>query len=113
VAARAADDKKGVETVVLDVGDLLVITDAFVITSASNTRLVASLAEEVERALKAASGIGPNAIEGLSEGRWVLLDYGSFVVHIFLDETRQLYDLERLWGDAPRVPWQELVASSV
>jgi ribosome-associated protein len=106
VAARAASSKKGEDTVVLEVGRVLAITDAFVITSAGNDRLVRTIAEEVERQVKEAGGSGPLRVEGLADARWVLLDYGDFVVHVFLDEVRRYYDLERLWADAPRVDWE-------
>ena len=109
-AARAASDKKGEETLVLEVGSVLAITDAFVITSAGNDRLVRTIAEEVERKVKEAGGPGPLRIEGLNDARWVLLDYGDFVVHVFLDEVRRYYDLERLWSDAPRTGWEEGLA---
>jgi ribosome-associated protein len=106
-AARAAAAKKGEETVVLEVGHVLAITDAFVITSGTNTRQVRTIAEEVEAKVKEAGGPSPLRIEGLDDGQWVLMDYGDFVVHVFLDETRRYYDLERLWSDAPRVEWDE------
>jgi ribosome-associated protein len=104
-AARAADDKKANDVVVLDVGDTIGITDVFVIASAPNTRLVSFLAEEVERAVKAGGGGGPIASEGLEDSNWVLLDFGGFIVHLFLEETRRFYDLERLWADAPKLDW--------
>ncbi len=106
VAARACDAKSGDETVVLDVGDVLAITDAFVITSATNTRLVRTIAEEVEEQVVLAGGPKPARVEGLDDLRWVLLDYGSFVVHVFLDEARRYYELERLWADVPRLDWR-------
>lgn len=105
VAARALDAKKGADTVVLDVGELLGITDHFVISSASNDRLVRTLVDEVEKAVTEAGGPKPVQIEGRDDARWVLIDYGAFVVHVFLDEARHFYDLERLWNDAPRVDW--------
>ena len=105
-AARAADDKKAEDTVVLWVKDLLVITDAFVIASASNSRLVRTIAEEVEKQVKEIGGPAPRRIEGLTDGQWVLMDYGDFVVHVFLDETREYYALERLWSDAPALDWR-------
>jgi ribosome-associated protein len=92
--------------VVLGVEDVLAITDAFVITSAPNTRLVRTIVEEVERQVKEAGGPGPLRTEGVEEAQWVLLDYGDFVVHVFLDEVRRFYDLERLWADAPRLEWE-------
>jgi ribosome-associated protein len=107
VAARAASDKLGADTVILEVGQVLAITDAFVITSGANSRQVRTIAEEVEKAVKADDGPTPLRIEGLDDARWVLLDYGDFVVHVFLDEARRYYDLERLWSDAPRVHWDE------
>jgi ribosome-associated protein len=110
VAAQAAASKKAEATVVLDVGEVLVITDAFVITSGSNPRQVRTIAEEVEAAVKRAGGGGPIHTEGLDDARWILLDYGDFVVHVFLDEARAYYDMERLWGDVPRLAWEEPVA---
>ena len=107
LAARAAADKKGADTVILDVGGVLAITDHFVITSAANTRQVRTLAEEVEARIAEAGGPKPLRVEGLDDLRWVLLDYGAFVVHVFLDETRRYYELERLWADVARVPWDE------
>ena len=111
VAARAASAKKGEDTVILAVGPLLAITDAFVITSGTNDRQVRTIAEEVEGAVKAAGGPAPLRMEGLDDARWVLMDYGDFVVHVFLEETRRFYDLERLWADAPRLDWNDAAAS--
>ncbi len=110
IAARAADDKLGVDTVILEVGPVLSITDAFVITSATNPRQVRSIAEEIELRLAQQEGIKPNRVEGLKEGTWVLVDYGDFVVHVFLDESRRFYDLERLWSDVAVIPWELAVA---
>jgi len=106
VAARAAAGKLGEDTVVLAMGELLGVTDAFVITSGRNTRQVRTIAEEVERLVKEHSGRSPWAVEGGHELRWVLLDYGDFLVHVFLEEDRRYYDLERLWGNAERVHWE-------
>jgi ribosome-associated protein len=108
IAAHAAAEKKGEEIVVLDVGDIISITDAFVVVSASNTRLVRTIVEEVELALKLSDGESPRSTEGLDDASWVLMDYGDMVVHVFLDETRDYYDLDRLWADAPPVEWQRL-----
>ncbi len=107
MAAKAASSKKAEDVLVLEVGEVLAITEAFVIASAGNDRLVRSIAEEVERQVKEAGGPSPLRIEGLSDARWVLLDYGDFVVHVFLDEVRRYYDLERLWSDAPKVRWDD------
>ena len=106
VAARAADDRKANDVLILDVAATLVVTDLFVIASASNNRLVAAIVDAVEEAIKAAGGPGPTAVEGLSEASWVLMDYAGFVVHVFADETRKYYDLERLFADSPVVAWQ-------
>lgn len=109
-AAQAASAKGGEETVIIEVGAVLAITDAFVITSGRNGRQVKTIAEEVEARLKADGGITPLRVEGLGDSQWVLLDYGDLVVHVFLDETREFYDLERLWSDAPRVAWEDEAA---
>jgi ribosome-associated protein len=107
VAARAADSKTEDETVVFDVGAVLAITNWFVVTSGSNPRQVKTLAEEVEAQVLAGGGPKPLRVEGLDALQWVLLDYGDFVVHIFLDDARRFYELERLWGDVPKVTWQD------
>ncbi|MEA2704560.1 MAG: ribosome-associated protein [Actinomycetota bacterium] len=111
-AAKAADDKKGEDTMVLEVGSILAITDAFVITSGRNHRQVDAIAEEVEAQLGRDAGIKPLRTEGRDQDEWVLLDYGDFVVHVFLDETRRYFDLERLWSDAPRIEWEDSQARS-
>jgi ribosome-associated protein len=105
-AARAADDKLGRDTVVLSVGDVLAITDCFVITHGTNDRQVKAIAEEVEARLAEDYAVRPVRTEGLDTLAWVLMDYGSFVVHVFDEQTRQFYELERLWKDAPRLAWQ-------
>lgn len=105
-AALAADDKKATDVVVLDVGEVLSITGWFVIGSGSNPRLVRTIAEEVEAQLKAGHGLAPLRVEGLDGLRWVLLDYGDFVVHVFHEEEREYYQLERLWADVPQVDWR-------
>ncbi|HVM05703.1 MAG TPA: ribosome silencing factor [Acidimicrobiales bacterium] len=112
VAARAALAKKGEDPVILEVGAVLAITDAFVITSGTNPRQVRTIAEEVELRVAEECGPKPLRVEGLDDARWVLLDYGDFVVHVFLDEVRRYYDLERLWSDAPRVEWDEEAAAA-
>ena len=106
LAARAADEKLGTDTLVLDVGDVLAITDHFVITGAPNTRQVRTIAEEVEARVSSSGGPKPLRVEGMDDLHWVLLDYGAFVVHVFLDETRRYYELERLWSDVPRIEWR-------
>jgi ribosome-associated protein len=112
MSARAADAKGGDDTSILEVGQVLAITDAFVITSGRNHRQVRTIAEEVEARVKAAGGPSPLRVEGADQAEWVLLDYGDFVVHVFLDEVRRYYDLERLWSDAPRLGWAESASAS-
>jgi ribosome-associated protein len=105
-AARGADAKTEAETVVLDVGDVLAITTYFVITSGRNARQVRTITEAVEAAVDDVGGPKPLRIEGLDGHQWVLVDYGDFVVHVFNDESREYYELERLWGDMPRLAWR-------
>jgi ribosome-associated protein len=106
IAARAAWSKGGQDTIVLSVGDVLAITDAFVVTSGANARQVRTIAEEIELQLKGVGGPAPARIEGLDDARWVLMDFGDFVVHAMLDEAREFYQLERLWADADRWEWE-------
>ena len=109
-AALAADEKLGKDTVLLDVGTLVGITDIFVITSGSNYRQVRAIVEEIEEQMLLLDGPKAETVEGreYQEGSiWVLLDYGGFIVHVFDEETRAIYDLERLWNDCPRIEWQE------
>lgn len=110
IAARAADDKKGEDIIVLDVADIMGIVDAFVITHASNPRLVRAIVDEVREQMSVLAGVKPRAVEGLDDTTWVLLDYGDLIVHVFLEETRDFYDLERLWSDAPRIEWNGAAA---
>jgi ribosome-associated protein len=105
-AARAADEKLGADTVVLDVGSVLAVTGWFVITSGANPRQVKAIADFVEEQVVAAGGPKPRSIEGLGGREWVLLDYGDFVVHVFDKVQRAHYDLERLWKDVPVVDWR-------
>lgn len=101
-AAKAADSKKGEDVVVLDVSGPVVITDAFVLVSADNERLVAAIVDEIEDDLRDL-GAKPVRREGVREGRWALLDYGDIVVHVFRSEERDFYGLDRLWRDCPRI----------
>src|SRR5919204_6882206 len=93
-AARAAADKQGERVAVLDVRDLIVITDYFVITSGGSERQVRTIVDEVEKALRDL-GVKPVRREGIEDRRWVLLDFVDIVVHVFVDEEREYYDLER------------------
>jgi ribosome-associated protein len=106
LAAAVADEKKGAETIILDVGDVLAICELFVVTSAGNTRLVRTIAEEVEERVRRSGGPSPLQIEGLRDLQWVLVDYGDFVVHVFHEDARRFYDIERLYRDVPRVAWE-------
>ena len=106
-AARAASDKKAERIVVLDVSEHLVIVDHFVICSGNTERQVRTIADEVERQLLETNGVKPLRREGSAEARWVVLDYVDFAVHVFRREERDYYDLERLWADVPRVPFEE------
>jgi ribosome-associated protein len=101
----------GVDTIVLDVGDVLAVTDLFVITNGTNARQVKAIVEEIERKVAEAGGPRPIRVEGLDTLEWVLLDYGAFVVHVFDAEQRAFYRLERLWGDRPRVEWKVAAAN--
>ena len=103
VAARAADSKKAEDLVALDVSGPLPLTDAFLLASGDNERNVVAIAGAVEEAL-IDIGTKPIRREGRSEGRWVLLDFGDLVVHVFHEEDRMFYSLERLWKDCPTLP---------
>jgi ribosome-associated protein len=105
VAARAADEKQGRNIVVLDVGEILAIAELFVVLEAPNRRLVRTLVDEIEQAVRAATRRSPRRVEGVREQQWVLLDYGDVIVHVFLDEIRRFYEIERLYRDAPLVEW--------
>jgi ribosome-associated protein len=105
VAARAADEKQGRNIVVLDVGKILAIAELFVVLDAPNRRLVRTLVDEIEQAVRASTGRSPRRVEGAREQQWVLLDYGDVIVHVFLDEIRRFYEIERLYRDAPLVEW--------
>lgn len=104
-AARAADSKADGDTVVLEVGEVLAVTSWFVICSGRNPRQVKAIAEEVERCVAEVGGPKPTTVEGLDSLQWVLMNYGDFVVHVFHEEARQFYELERLWRDVPTVDW--------
>ncbi|MFI5046129.1 MAG: ribosome silencing factor [Acidimicrobiia bacterium] len=105
LAARTADQKLGSEIAVLDVGDIISITERFVLVSAANTRQVRTIVDEIEAAMKLEEGDGPRAVEGLDDASWVLMDFGDVIVHVFLVETRAYYDLDGLWSDAPVEDW--------
>lgn len=103
--ARAADEFRGADTVVLDLTGVTRIADYFVITTGTSRRQMHAIADETNRIMKAA-GSKRIGIEGYDGDSWVLQDYGDIVVHVFNAETRSLYDLEHLWADAEKVDWQ-------
>lgn len=105
VAARAADDKQGSNIMVLNVGDVLAITEMFVVVSASNSRQLRTIANEVTAKIREESDRPLLRSEGMAEQQWVLLDYGDVVVHIFSEDIREFYEIERLYQDVPVVDW--------
>ena len=102
-AARAALDKRATDLVVLDVRRVSSVADYFVLCSGKSTTHVESISEAIREDLKT-DGTRPLHAEGVAESGWILLDYGDVLVHVFLEDTRAYYALERLWGDAPAVP---------
>jgi ribosome-associated protein len=112
LAAEAAGDKKASDIVALDVSQLLVITEYFVIATGRTNIQVRAIADEVEEQLRLKAGVKPLGREGAGEDKWVLLDYGDMVVHVFQPEERDFYRLERLWGDAPRLDLPSAVSAS-
>ena len=106
-AARSAAEKLGVETLVIDVGDVIGITDFFVITSCNNQRHMQSVREEIEMKIAEEENLKPIRVEGKESEQWILMDYGIFVVHIFERERRSFYNLERLWLDQPTLDWEK------
>jgi ribosome-associated protein len=104
-AARAAAEKQGRDIRVLEVADLIAITDYFVIVSGGTDRQVKAIGEAVEDDLRKA-GVKPIRREGERDLRWLLLDYADIIVHVFHEEDRAYYELERLWKDAPQIRWE-------
>ncbi len=104
-AARFGDALKATDVLVLHVGDVLNVTEYFVVMSGSNRRLVDALVEEIEARVREASERSPIRVEGARENQWVLIDYGDVVVHVFLSEIREFYEIERLYTDVPKVDW--------
>ncbi|MDD7384950.1 MAG: ribosome silencing factor [Actinomycetaceae bacterium] len=103
VAAHAASELKASSVAAIDVSELLPITEAFLIVSAASERQVRAIVNQIERTLHE-TGVERRGREGISgEARWVLLDYGDLIVHVFLDEDHELYALEKLWGDQPSI----------
>jgi ribosome-associated protein len=101
LAGQLAQDKKAKDVLIVDLHGLTDIADYFLLASGTSERHVLAVAEHVEKALKDA-GIRPYAVEGYKEGRWVIMDYRSFIIHVFLEQLRDLYDLEGLWMEAKK-----------
>lgn len=107
IAAAAADRMKGTDIVAFDVTGPIAITDVMMIVTASNERQVLAVAEEIEKDLYTKGGhLQPRSREGLQEGRWVLLDFDDFVIHVMHEEERRFYRLESLWKDCPAIDLQ-------
>jgi ribosome-associated protein len=102
LAAEAALSKKGSELVLLDVRERSSVADFFLLASGGNQRQLVAMCDAIQEALRG-EGIRPGHVEGYPRQEWILLDYSSFVVHVFSEEMRRYYDLERLWGDSPRL----------
>lgn len=102
-AVTAALDKKAADLDVLAVSELTSIADYFVICSATSERQAQAIADNVQETLRAEDSVKPLMVEGTTPGRWILLDYGDFIFHVFTEDCRRFYGLERLWGDAPNV----------
>jgi len=105
VAAQVCDQLKGQAVLVLEMTALSPLFDYFVICTANNKRQMHAIADEVRRAMKA-RGSARRSMEGYEQSTWIVEDFGDVVLHVFTNETRTLYDLENLWGDAPRLSWQ-------
>lgn len=103
IAVGAALDKKAFDLDVLLVAELTSITDYFILASASNERQAQAIADSVQERLREEIRLKPLLVEGATPGRWILLDFGDFIFHVFTEDTRRFYGLERLWGDAPNV----------
>jgi ribosome-associated protein len=112
LAASAIANKNGDDVLLLDVSELVVVTDVFVIASGTSNRHVKTLVEEVEHRLERDGDRRVLRREGEDHAKWVLLDYGDVVVHVFDRETRDYYQLERLWADAPRLSFEPATAEA-
>ena len=110
IAAKALDEKKGGDIAAIEITEQTTLADYFVIATGNSNTQINALCGAVEKAMKEQTGEDPLRREGYRDGTWVLLDYGCLVVHVFTEETRQFYDLERLWTDAKRVDLSEVLA---
>ena len=105
-AVRAALDKKAADVVVLDLRNTSAFTDFFILCSGNSQRQVKAIADSVEETLRAVK-VRPAHVEGYDRADWVLMDFFTFIVHVFTPQTRAFYGLERLWGDAERIDMSE------
>lgn len=105
LAARVAEENRGRDIAVLDLREMTSIFDYFVVVSGTSRRQLHAISEEIDRAMEEELGDQRLGIEGYEESRWILLDYGDVVIHMFDPETRAYYALEDLWSQAKRVPW--------
>ena len=109
-AARTAAENRGQDIVLLDLRKLTAVFDYFVVATGISRRQLHAISEEIDRVLEKELGDRRMGIEGYSESRWIVLDYGSVVIHLFDQETREFYDLENLWAEAARVDLTDLLA---
>ena len=110
--AEQADDKKARDIVVLDMRGMLGYTDLFVICTGNSDRQVKAIHDGIHFALKERYGLLPRRVEGVTEAKWILMDYLDVVVHVFTPETREYYRLEQLWGEVPRREWAPAAEAS-
>lgn len=112
-AANALFAKNGTDIVLLDVAEAFFLSDIFVIATGSSRTNVQALADHVEERLGETHGVKPLRVEGRTEGEWCLVDYGDIIIHIFQGAAREFYSLERLWGDAGRISWEEPAVTDI
>ncbi|MCO7136255.1 ribosome silencing factor [[Clostridium] leptum] len=108
---KILDNKKAQDLQVIGIRDLTIIADYFIIASGGSTTQVKALADEVEFQMKEKFGMMPLRTEGYNSSSWILVDYGNVVVHVFTKDTREFYDLERLWADGTKVELEELLSN--
>ena len=111
-AARTAADNRGRNILVLDLRNLTDLFDYFVIVTGTSRRQLRAMSEEIDHALEDSLGERRLGIDGFAESRWIVLDYGTVVIHLFDEETRRYYDLENLWAEAPRVELPQALAGT-
>lgn len=110
--AKALDSRKGINIKVLETGHLTTLADYFVLCSATSSTQIRALSDACEKAMKEQAGEDPHHVEGHRGGTWVLLDFSAVVVHIFNEEAREFYDLERLWSDATPVDISDILVEN-